>query len=151
MHIKDTVGDISLMCICFCWFPQPYYSSYTWQFVFHHLCFTSLPSPSSEPFLASLAPQTEAKARKKLSQLLLRHNPTDAMLGDWFSFPPSFSFLLFFWPCTLSVLSISLSSTDLWDQPSKTDSEFFTDRECVSSYVTEAKIKREKRGEQVNM
>lgn len=65
-------------------------------------------------------------------------------LSDWFSLPPSYSFLLFFWPYPLFILSISLSGIDLWDQPSKTDSEFFTDHECVSSYATEAEMERKK-------
>lgn len=108
------------------------------------------------PFLRAIScisgsPDNEAKARKKLSQFLLRRNPTDASPVIGFLSLLHFLFPLFFWPCTLFILSISLSSTDLWDQPSKIDSEFFTDHECVSSYVTEAAIKREKRGEQVNM
>lgn len=96
------------------------------------------------------SPDNEAEVRSELSQFLLRHNPTDAksVIG-FLSLPPFLSFLLFF--LALSLFSPSLSSTDLWDQPSKTDSGFFTDHECVSSYVTEAEIKREKRGEQVNV
>lgn len=65
--------------------------------------------------------------------------------GDWFSFLRHFPFCFFFiWPCALFILSISLSSTDLWDQPSKTDSEFFTDHECVSSYATEVEMETQK-------
>lgn len=106
----------------------------------------SHPLPPSH-FLHLWLPRQRGQGCKKLSQFLLRHNPTDASPVIGFLSLLHFLFLLFFWPCTLFILSISLSSTDLWDQPSKTDSEFFTDHECVSSYVTEAAIKREKRGE----
>lgn len=129
-------------------------------FIYVTVCFPSFmfhisPTPSSEPFSCiSGSPDNEAKARKKLSQFLLRHNPTDA------SSVIGFLSLLHFLFCCFSglapslfspSLSLSLSSTDLWDQPSKTDSEFFTDHECVSSYVTKAETKREKSGEEVNM
>lgn len=100
----------------------------------------------------SASPDSEAEAREKLSQFEPGHNPTDASpVIAFFSrlhflFHPFSGLALF-----LFSPSLSLSSTDLWDQPSKTDSEFFTDHECVSSYVTEAEIYREKRGEEVNM
>lgn len=42
--------------------------------------------------------------------------------------------------------SLSLPAADLWDQPSKTDSHFFTDHQYVSSYTTES----EREWERVN-
>lgn len=85
----------------------------------------------------------EAKARKKLSQFFLRHNPTDASSVIGFLSLLHFLFRSFS-GLTLCLFSpsLSLSGTDLWDQPSKTDSEFFTDHECVSSYATEAEMER---------
>lgn len=103
---------------------------------FFHLCF---------PRQRSRGPQN---ALSSCEQLLSQTPTHRCQLGDWLSFFPSFSFHSFFLPLH-SLLFPSLSCADLLDQPSKTDSRFFTDHDCVSSYAT--KMERERKSDCVNM
>lgn len=113
-------------------------TSYRWPFVLHHWL------PPSH-FLHLRLLRHWGRGSQEAVTIFTQTQSHRCQLGDWFSFPSSlFSFPLFFWPYPLFILSISLSGTDLWDQPSKTDSEFFTDHECVSSYATEAEMERKK-------
>lgn len=120
-------------------------TSYTWPFVLHHRCaHRSRPLPPSH-FLHLGLLRHRGQGSLDAVKIFPQTQSHRCQLGDWFSLPPSFSFPLFFLalPSVYS-LHLSLSGTDLWDQPSKTDSEFFTDHECVSSYATEAEMERKK-------
>lgn len=109
----------------------------------------------SEPFPASPVPQTMRQrfTRKRCQPQCTALTYTNSQMPTWWLVDfPSFIFLfhsLLALYSSLSVLSLflSLSAADLWDQPSKTDSHFFTDHECVSGYATEREGERERVGE----
>lgn len=141
------ICEASLWCVFTFVDPRHHIAtSYTWPFVLHHWCaHRSRPLPPSH-FLHLRLRRHRGQGSQEAVTIFPQTQSHRCQRGDWFSLPPSFSFLLFFWPYPLFILSISLSlsGTDLWDQPSKTDSEFFTDHECVSSYATEAAMERKK-------
>lgn len=82
--------------------------------LFVYVCFpsfvvTSLPRPSSEPFLVFPTPQT-TRPRLTTSCHSFYSDTIPLTPARWLVFFPSFIFLstLFFWPCALFILSISL-------------------------------------------
>lgn len=154
---------LALMCIYICgkdmWFtfslagPHHHIAPHVRDSLFSiiYVSHLSCPLPPSH-FLHLWLPRQRGQGSQEAVTLLTQTQSHRCQRGDWFSFPASFSLPLFS-AVALSLFSpsLSLSSTDLWDQLSKTDSGFFTDHECGSSYVMEAEIKRQKWGEQVNM
>lgn len=134
---------------------------------FLHLCFLSFSFPFTLHYSLSCCalscphclhlwfPRRRAEVHKTLSatvhDFFIFFTPTHrCQPGDWLSFPPS----IFFFHSLLALCSLysspsvlSLSAADLWDQPSKTDSHFFTDHECVSGYATEREIEKERERE----
>lgn len=149
MHIKDMshIFDVHLLLLL---------PSTILLFVYVTVCLPPLMfhvSPISFPpshFLHLWLPRQRGHGSQEAVTIFTK-TQSHRCHARWLVFSPSlfFFYTLFLALRSLSILSISLSN--LWDQPSKTDSEFFTDHECVSSYVTEAEIKREKIGEQGNM
>ncbi len=120
--------------------------------LFHcHVMLGSLLSPFSEPISCiSGSPDNEAEVRTTLSAAVhISYPDTNSQMSTWrLVVFPSFVFIfdspLAFALSSLPLPLFSLSTADLWDQPSKTDSHFFTDHECVSGYATEMKRENER-------
>lgn len=126
--------------------PSPWFSV-TWQFVFHfsyfvrcHVALGSVLAPSLPAISGSS--DNEAAVHGTLSAAVHDSYPdaNSRMPTWWLVVSPSFIFPGLVHSLLLSLCSLSLSrclsAADLWDQPSKTDSYFFTDHECVSGYAT---------------
>lgn len=75
------------------------------------------------PFPASPVPPDVGQKKKKSATVQTSNSLMSLRYSVAF---PSFSLLS----------SLSLPAADLWDQPSKTDSHFFTDHQYVSGYTT---------------
>lgn len=111
-----------------------------------------VPLPPSHFWFLSQRGSGSRNAVSSCARLLPRRQLTDANLVIG-----CLSLLHFPWPRALFTplplfsLSLCLSAADLWDQPSKTDSYFFTDHECVSGYATRERERGRGKGERMNM
>lgn len=100
--------SISLMCICFCWSPPPHCYLIHVDFCSPSLMCTSFPSTSSEPFLASPAPQT-SRPRHARSCHNFSSDTIPQMPARWLVFSPSFIFFSALFLALPSVYSLHRS------------------------------------------